>query len=814
MTELSMGRAHALWDEQVRLEARMATLGTDKFRDSYERWTRAGRATDVKSTMVPMNAAIGTLVKAIDAFRVEAETGKAGRRHSAVRLLKDMESPVLAYLTVKVVMDRLIRSQELTPLAIRLAGYLEVEKNTMVLKEQTKGAGRLIEKMSKDFQKNNLDPARIKNLMGYGLKREIENVDELWQKWSLQEKTVVGLKLIELLCQATGLFEIKPSRRGKKTISILVPTALFQNWLESLKGQFELLMPEYLPCIIPPKDWNSLTCGGYHTDVFAYDLNFVKTRSKEHKRQLKAADLSPVYSAVNALQRTSWAINARVLDVAFYLMDIGSGVAGLPVRVLEKPAKPHDIDSNEEARTAWSREAGRIWRHNIETKMQRLQAWKTIKIAMEFRKYDKIYFPYQLDFRGRIYTVPSFLSPQSTDLAKGLLHFGEGDAITNKKPRDWLAIHGANCFGVDKVSFEERLKWIQDNEQRIIDTAYEPLDDFWWAEADSPFCFLAFCFEWLGLNEAEARGETFVSRLPIAMDGSCNGLQHYSAMLRDPVAGKAVNLVPSDEPQDIYGTVADLVNEKLCQATKEPDLEHPEYQGWAAKWLEFGIDRKITKRPVMVLPYGGTFHAVMEYVQDAVHERGNAPFEQKELRKACNYLAGLVWASIGEVVVSAKLAMDWLRKVAGSRKGFVSWITPVGFPVVQHYTEHDVFKVNTTLFGKRYQPKIAIDKENIPHKNHQVNGVAPNFVHSLDASALMMTVNEATKQGLTQFSMIHDSYGTTAAKSERLAKILRGEFVKLYEDNDPLSQFEGQDLPPFVGGLNLSQLPDSAYFFA
>jgi len=38
-----------LYLQQVALEQRMASLGTDKFRDAYERWTRVGRATDDKS---------------------------------------------------------------------------------------------------------------------------------------------------------------------------------------------------------------------------------------------------------------------------------------------------------------------------------------------------------------------------------------------------------------------------------------------------------------------------------------------------------------------------------------------------------------------------------------------------------------------------------------------------------------------------------------------------------------------------------------------------------------------------------------------
>jgi len=558
-----------LYPQQVALEKRMASLGVDKFRDTYERETRAGRASDVKSIRVAMNTAILPLTKAIDAFKQEAETGKAGRRHSAVKLIGNMESHVLAFLTVKVVMDNLVREQKLTSLAVKLGNYIEVEKSAVDLKAtEDERITRAVSYFSKHTHHINFHPHHAKGALKSSLKANLTAVDDveintLLVKWSLQEKTVVGLKLIELLCQSTGLFKVVPSHQNKKTINLIVPTESFLNWLEDLKGQFELLMPEYLPCIIPPKDWTGLTSGGYHSSAFAYDLNFVKTRSREHKAKLEEAELSLVYSAVNTLQRTPWAINRRVLEVAFHLMNIGSERAGIAGQFLKAPPKPHDIDTNEEVRKAWSREATRIWRQNTSSKSKRLAAWKTITMAQEFCNYDKIYFPYQLDFRGRIYAVPAFLNPQSTDLAKGLLHFSEGDVILDKQARDWLAIHGANCFGIDKVSYEERLKWVQENEQLIIEAARDPLDEFWWSEADSPFCFLAFCFEWQSLLEHEARGEAFISHLPIAIDGSCNGLQHYAAMLQDAEAGRAVNLTPSPSPQDIYGVVASKANEKL-----------------------------------------------------------------------------------------------------------------------------------------------------------------------------------------------------------------------------------------------------------
>ena len=90
-----------------------------------------------------------------------------------------------------------------------------------------------------------------------------------------------------------------------------------------------------------------------------------------------------------------------------------------------------------------------------------------------------------------------------------------------------------------------------------------------------------------------------MSKLPVCLDGSNNGLQHFSAMLRDTIGGKATNLTPEVIPQDIYQMVADVVQEKVQEDGKSG-------VPYSKEWITFGIDRKITKRPVMVVPYGGT----------------------------------------------------------------------------------------------------------------------------------------------------------------------------------------------------------------
>lgn len=804
--------------EQARLEQRMATLGVERYRDQALEARQSGNATDSKAVRYALDAAIGPLSDAISAFRSEAQSGRAGRKHTAVRAVAGMEDAVVAFITVKLTLDGIVKGQDLTPLAIRIGGALEMEQRIAAYRAKKPGHVAVVQK---DLDNRTRHAGHRQKVFSHVL------ADDGWRAWPTRDKLAIGVKLVELLATSTGLLEIVQDTAGRNRVrAVVAPTQRFKDWLATLDMQAEVLAPEFMPCVIPPKDWDALEGCGYHTDAFAYPLTLVKTRSKLHLRALTKADLSQVYSAVNAIQRTPWAVNARVLEVAEALTRTGQGHAGLPPMEDEAlPPKPHDIDTNEEARTAWKRAAAPVYERNHALSSRRVQTLKTLHVAKEFTPYDAIYFPHQLDFRGRVYAVPAALNPQGTDLAKGLLQFSTGDPVVTADARRWFLVHGANCYGVDKVSFDDRVAWVRENSARIRSCADAPLDDLWWTEADSPFCFLAWCFEYLDFCEADEWGGTFVSRLAIAMDGSCNGLQHYSAMLRDPVAGKATNLVPSDEPQDIYGEVARVVTLDLL--SRWPNGENDEEVALARRWSEYGIDRKITKRPVMVLPYGGTLNSCQKYVFDAVVERGGHGFSAEDLRPACSWLGGRVWAGIGDVVVSARLAMGWLRTAAAavSKSGrHLQWTTPSGFVVVQAYNEVQSGRLETVLFGNRFRPRVDEVVPDSLDRRRQVNGVAPNFVHSLDAAALVLTVNEASRRGVTKFAMIHDSYGTTAAFTPALASALRDEFVRMYEENDVLVSFleeavpedtrDTLDMPPTVGGLDLSDVRKSAYFFA
>jgi len=109
----------------------------------------------------------------------------------------------------------------------------------------------------------------------------------------------------------------------------------------------------------------------------------------------------------------------------------------------------------------------------------------------------------------------------------------------------------------------------------------------------------------------------------------------------------------------------------------------------------------------------------------------------------------------------------------------VSWITPMGIPVVQPYRiESDVDQVKTISHT------IIINKDNskLPvHRLRQKTAFPPNFIHSLDSTHMMYTAEKCFSEGIT-FASVHDSYWAHAANIERMNEILREQFIRLHQE--------------------------------
>ena len=70
-----------------------------------------------------------------------------------------------------------------------------------------------------------------------------------------------------------------------------------------------------------------------------------------------------------------------------------------------------------------------------------------------------IYLPVFTDFRGRFYPNCSFLSYQGNELNANLIEFYQGEILSTEGVR-YFFIHGANCYGLDKLPFDVRYRWV------------------------------------------------------------------------------------------------------------------------------------------------------------------------------------------------------------------------------------------------------------------------------------------------------------------------------------------------------------------
>ncbi|QOC54737.1 DNA-directed RNA polymerase [Aeromonas phage T7-Ah] len=848
--------------EQLRLEHESYVMGEERFRKALERQIERGEFTDNATAKPLLDKLVPALGQHIESF---LQAKGRGRPHVSKKYLSQIEPMTTAFITVKTVLTILAKEESVAIQRVAMAISRNVEDEIRY--------GRIRDEEAEHFKskvKNNLDKRQgvhfkkaYMQAVEAGMLEEgqLQSTHDTWPK---DEAFHVGVRLIELLIESTGMLTIERKFAG-------VPDKdhqaihLTEEYVKALAGRAHALAginPLYQPTIVPPKPWTGVSGGGYWAKG-RRPLNLIRVGSKRALMRYAEVDMPEVYEAVNTIQNTAWKVNTDVLAVANMIVNWDNcPVEDIPsLNPLEKPERIEGMDENEELLRKWKRAAAAIYRKEKARQSRRISLEFILGQANKFSEYGAIWFPHNLDWRGRVYAVPMF-NPQGNDMTKGLLTFAEGVEIGSEGAY-WLAVHGANCAGVDKVSLDERVQWVKDNETMIIESAKAPLDCTWWAEQDSPFCFLAFCFEWAAFV-ASGRSESFVSHLPLAFDGTCSGLQHFSAMLRDEVGGAAVNLLPADRPQDVYGIVAKKVNEMLAYDVihgtddemvtvtdkKTGEITEKLVLGsktLAAQWLAFGVNRSVTKRSVMTLAYGSKQYGFADQVredtvQPAIDKGQGDMFTIPS--QACQYMAKLIWDSVSVTVVAAVEAMNWLQKAAtlisteikDKKTGEiikpslpVHWCTPAGFPVWSEYRKQNQKVIDCVILGSmRLQLKLNMSEKPEIDAAKQASGIAPNFVHSMDASHLMLTANKGKRvYGITSFAFIHDSFGCHAGKAHLLFKAVRETMVETYSEHDVIAEFYNQfrdqlteeqldkmpDMPK-KGNLDITKIMESKYTFS
>jgi DNA-directed RNA polymerase len=667
--------------------------------------------------------------------------------------------------------------------------------------------------------------------------------------WGNRRRMEIGADLINILCTASDLFRLtmrapnipldeddeddpdapldwKPLRKRK----MFDAKPAFWDVVKAEGTHLAALTePRFAPLRMLPKPWSGSRGGGYET---APPLKLLKRKEdnafvQRYDEALARTDLSLVCSGVNALQATAWTINKGILEVI-------QAVRADPA-ILEKvdPARP---DAMPPEKRDWD-------------------------MVTRLDDGEPFYFAYQLDYRGRAYPLGSWLNPQGDDFARGVLCFAQARRVT-KGGRRWLAIHGANLMkraSPRSPTLDERIAMIERATRRICACARNPLKNLFWLKYGKDkhaYEFLAFCLEWAALVEAERRGKRFASRLPVSMDGTCNGFQHFSAMLRDEQLAALTNVAPADEPGDLYSHVAEWINASI---EKDGDRKIARRKD---DYLQMA-ERKLAKAVVMIIPYGATAGGIEAKVRDYIIENGGkrdwgprfglterparwkiGARGRKEIDLAAEYFARQFTETLKERLPRAWKIREWLQEccdlVVARKRPFV-WMSPIGLPVLQSHFRTERIVIEALSVESKSFKCILREATDTVSLGRQSAAASPNFVHALDASHMLMTAAAVHARGVTSLRMIHDSYATHASDAPLLARLLRLKFCELYSndviaehhkwiaavlhgrpaesDPSPVAQVVAEwsrDLcppPPDRGKLTVDRVKRSHYFF-
>ncbi|KAF4631909.1 hypothetical protein G7Y89_g6221 [Cudoniella acicularis] len=682
--------------------------------------------------------------------------------------------------------------------------------------------------------------AKVVNALQKGtLKQEVDKDTEqqrsahVYTQWPTTTKAKIGAFLMSALINVAKVPVTLENSDTKQEITQLQPALLhtFQYKMgkkygviiankalvEALKREpVHSLLAKHLPMLVQPEPWTLFNKGGFL--LHPTKLMRVKLGNNDQRYYAEAAigqgDLTDLCKGLDVLGKTEWRINQPVFDVMLEAWNSGEAIGNIAPESpkVEIPPEP-DSTRDPLERRRWIREVKTI--ENTKTGLHSQRCFQNfqLEIARALRN-ESFYFPHNMDFRGRAYPIPPYLNHMGADHCRGLLMFGVGREL-GASGLKWLKIHLANVYGFDKASLAEREAFADENISKIYDSATNSLGGTrWWLEAEDPWQCLAACIELK--NALESPDPTrFVSHLPVHQDGTCNGLQHYAALGGDLWGAKQVNLEPGDRPADVYSAVAELVKEDIANDLEKGDP--------CAVFLDGKITRKTVKQTVMTNVYGVTFVGARAQVKKQLLAANLDMPNERQMNPTIlsSYVATKIFSALANMFrgahdiqywfgecanrVSTSLTPEQMARLEGewpkltvSRaspkprasltarledasafRSTVIWTTPLNMPVVQPYRSSSSKSVTTTL------QTISLSE---PHQTHPVNkrkqlqGFPPNFIHSLDATHMLISALRSSEMGLT-FAAVHDSFWTHAADIEKMNTVLRDSFIQIHSED-------------------------------
>ncbi len=766
-----------------------------------------GRESETYYARNMIEAGLEKLTEETQKYIQESMSGKAGvKALAAVYLSQFPDMDVVSFIAFKVIIDNTALEKTTTQIAINIGQMLEDEMRYTIFEQLDPKHFKYIKRHTRDTNNQGYKKKMIRHHMS--------RKGHEFKTWTKENKLRIGLKLIDLVTNHVGMIKLVNKRVGKTTTSCVIFTDVADKWIRKGRANRIAAYPLYLPCYDKPKPYTTLFNYGYYTERL--QVCAIKTTNPDSLKKLQEQNLEVCLKALTHASHTAWQVNKFVFDILVYCWEERIEVGGLIDREpLELPAKPEGLGIDKQVTKEWSYHAGLIHDTNHANKVKRFQILSMIDTAKNYLG-EKFFHVYQMDFTSRLYPVTAHFHPQGTDIARALHQFNKGAEIKTKKDADWLAIAGANAWGMNKCSYEERLEWAYIEGQDFAEqVSLNPLDNLdIWGNAKDPWQFLSWCREWYAFCAVGLEGK-FVSRFCCCLDGTNNGYQHIAGLISSQTLANKVNLQNVNKPQDLYKDILDKLLALLENDTTEQGKE------WYR--LQDKLTRKFIKKPVLMIPYNSTTFGIATYIERYfVHEN----ISMAKNFKNNFYLATLIEEAVRDVCPESYKVLNYLQKIAicfNKENKSISWHTPSGFLVQQKYYTNNTKRIKTKLSNSTIYLSLAIPNDKQVDKRKQAQGFPSNYIHSFDAAHLHLSVVEAAKKGHEQFCLIHDCFGSPAGELDSLIQSVKQTFFTIYSDNNldnlhhqaaqQLSDSKGLPEAMMMGDFNITDVLTAPYIF-
>jgi len=264
---------------------------------------------------------------------------------------------------------------------------------------------------------------------------------------------------------------------------------------------------------------------------------------------------------------------------------------------------------------------------------------------------------------------------------------------------EYLKIDVANCFGLDKETWANRLAWVATNEANL-----EALD----GSADAPILYR----KAVRALRTVQRGEP--TNHVMGLDATASGLQIMAALSGCFNTAESVNLINTGKREDVYGALAQYMSSL-------PGIR---------------VDRARLKKPIMTVFYGST-------------EQPKSVFGEGPELVA-------FYKALQEKLTGAYGLMGLFQSYWQPTAEYHSWKLPDGHiakvPVTQTIEKSlEIDEMDHMRFA--YRATMLCPKA-------QSRALAANIVHSIDGWVVRQMVKAAAKQGYW-LAPIHDCFYTS-----------------------------------------------------